>query len=399
MRKIYSFFAVAAVLASAAACQKALPSQEEQVPAVEDPIMYEGETEVVTFSVNVTDQVGVKSISDGLSATELEYAVYRAEDYVANDGSEYKAGQYIPVLSQGANATIQKVSDRNWLVTLTLVKNVKYDIVFWAYAKGAPYKFDESKAQIIVTDEYKGKANAEMRDAFFCRCEDYSVINGDTKVELRRPFAQINFGSSDYVPYVTDLGLDVTSTIDTKQHAKEEAVYLSDNKTLVVPARPAVAKTLVPTVLNVLDDSVSGGVELQFALNAIPFNTGDKVLLIVEPVKDSDDANDSSETEDSVNDVTYYWVSMNYILAPAERAVIDNIRATFNYNGENLVFDVPNVPYRRNFKTNILGDLFTGPAKFNVVVMPEYAGSYIHGFDDEAVVENEQVGEDDADNA
>ena len=336
-----------------AACQEELQQPvEEQKPVLEG---IEGELQEVTFTVTTPDDAQTKAISDGLKATELEYAVYRAEAYVAKDGTEYPAGEYIPVLSQGQNAKIEKNGERNWTVTLTLAKNVKYDIVFWAYADNAPYTFKEEEAKIIVNN-YTDAANDEMRDAFFGRCDEYAVITADTKVYLSRPFAQINFAADDYVPYVTDLHLDVTSKIDTDYHAAEEA-------TAYEVARPAVAQTLLPTVLNVLDGTVGEPKVVDFALGQIPYNTGDQVLLEVD--------NGSGEKK------PYYWVSMNYVLAAEGENTIDNIRATFNYNGENLKIDVPNVPYKRNYKTNILGTLFTGPAKFNVVIVPDFEGEVI----------------------
>ena len=181
--------------------------------------------------MDVTDQAQTKTISDGLSATNLKYAVYRSEKYTSANGTTYPKGQYIPSLSKGedpnaafSNAKIAKIEDRTWLVTLTLAKNVKYDIVFWAHADNAPYTFVEKDAKITVDDNYSGLANAENRDAFYGICREYSVISSETKVELRRPFAQINFGASDYIPYITDLNLNITSTIDTKAHAAVDAV-------------------------------------------------------------------------------------------------------------------------------------------------------------------------------
>ena len=352
-----------------AACQKEV--QETVQPPVLDEGL-DGELVEVTFAVDVTDAEQTKTISDGLSATNLQYAVYRAEDYVANDGTKYNKGQYIPSLSQGddpkasfSNAKIEKQGDRTWLVTLTLAKNVKYDIVFWAYADKAPYTFDEPNAKITVDDKYTGLANAENRDAFYGICREYSVISSETKVELRRPFAQINFGASDYIPYITDLNLNITSTIDTKAHAAVDAVYENNdpvNGRLLYPARPSVASCTVPTILNVLTGGVDGAAEVNFATQAIPYENGDKVLLT---------------TGEGAEEVTYHWMGMNYILAGTDRATIDNIHATFTYNNYDLVVDVPNVPYRRNYKTNILGNIFTSHAQFNVVIMPDYTDTYV----------------------
>ena len=356
-----------------AACQKEVQETVQQ-PVLDEGL--DGELVEVTFSVDVTEDQ-TKAISDGLSATNLQYAVYRFEDYTDNSGKVYPKGQYIPSLSQGddpnasfSNAKIEKKGDRNWLVTLTLAKNVKYDIVFWAYADKAPYSFDEPNAKINVTDKYEGLANAENRDAFYGICREYSVISSETKVELFRPFAQINFGASDYIPYITDLGLNMTSTIDTKYHAAVEAVYEDNDPEhgrLLYPYRPSVASCKVPSILNVLTGAVDGPIEVNFATQAIPYETGDQVLLT---------------TGEGETAKTYHWMGMNYILAGTDRATIDNIHATFSYNGYNLVVDVPNVPYKRNYKTNIIGNIFTGHAQFNVVIMPDYTDTYVRDLDE-----------------
>lgn len=346
------------MLMAAAGCQ-----EEINQPAVQQPV--EEGYQTVTFSVNVPEDAQTKAISDGLSATNLQYAVYRAEEYVdpIDNSIVYPKGQYLEFLSNGEdansplnNATIEKKGERNWLVTLTLAKNVKYDIVFWAYADNAPYTFDEANAVITVDDDYAGAANAENRDAFYNCLKDYAVITSETKVELRRPFAQINIGADDYDPYITDLGLKMTSKIDTDAHEAEAA-------TAWAKERPAVVATTIPTALNVLDGSVSDPVVVNFALGQIPYETGDKVLL---------------EVGEGAEKVTYNWMSMNYILA-GEEATLNNLRATFRYNEQDLTIDVPNVPYKRNYRTNILGTLFTGPAKFNVVIVPQYSGEdYIY---------------------
>lgn len=351
-----------------AACQEELQiPQQEGFPVIEG---IDGELQQVTFLVSSPQDAQTKAISDGMKATNLQYAVYRAEDYTHEDEvtgqkTTYKAGEYIPALSQGddpnakfSNAQITEkhtADELKWEVVLTLAKNVKYDIVFWAYAEGAPYTFNEKDAQIIV-DNYTTDANDETRDAFYFCCENYAVIESDTKVELRRPFAQINFGACDYIPYVTDLGLVVTSKIDTEDHEEVAAVYDTNNR-LLYPERPAVDECTVPNTLNVLDGSVSGEAVVKFQLADIPFKGGDEVLL-------------SAKTAEGET-IPYHWMGMNYILAGAE-ATINNIHATFHYNGQDLVFDVPNVPYKRNYKTNIIGNLFTENAKFNVVVVPDY---------------------------
>lgn len=282
----------------------------------------ESEYQDVTIAVGIAASGATKSIADGSLATCLDFAVYHDGKYLSSirpaSGNE-----------PAKNAVVTGTAG-NWQVTLTLAKNVEYDIVFWAHAEGAPYTFNKADHQIVV--DYAGAANAEVRDAFYERVEGYKVNSTPVTVELKRPFAQINIGAADYDPYITDFGFSMTSAISCK----------------------------APSVLDVLDGSVSEEVNVEFALAQIPYETGSKVLT-------------------QVDGVTYHWMSMNYILAAQTNAnIYGDIEATFNYNGSDLKVTIPSVPYRRNFKTNILGTLFTGPAKFNVVILPGFAGDLVH---------------------
>lgn len=323
MRKLFNLAAAFAVVAAMFSCSKnndVIIEQEEYVNA--------------TFSVEIPQEILTRSIGDGKTAKILDFAVYRSEAYTAPDGTVYPAGEYLAGFSNSANSTVTKTADGEWKVDLVLVKNMKYDIVFWAHAENAPYTFNKAEAKIVV-DNYTTSANAEVRDAFYKCCEDYVAINTPIDVDLTRPFAQINFGADDYDPYVIELGLNVISKIDTKEHAAE-----------------GIVSATVPNTLNVLDGSVSGAEVVDFALAAIPYDAGEKVLI-------------------KYNGKDYSWVAMNYILA-GEENTLGNLRVTFNYNSLDLPLDVTNVPYKRNCKTNILGSLFTINSEFKVVIIPGF---------------------------
>ena len=308
MRRIISIISACAAVVLAASCQKEVQQQAE--PQYQD----------VTFAVNMTAPEMTKTLGDGSLAILLDMAVY-------HDGKHISSIQLPGVNREGMNATVVGTPGQ-WRVTLTLAKNVEYDIVFWAHAEGAPYTFDKADHKIVV--DYAGKANDEKRDAFYNIVEGYTVTDVPVDVELTRPFAQINFGASDYDPYITDFGFRMTSTIKCK----------------------------APSVLDVLTGAVSEEVEVEFTPTAIPYETGDQVLT-------------------QKNGVTYHWMSMNYILASEYNSnFYGSIEATFNYNGKDLVISVPSVPYARNYKTNIIGTLFTGPAKFNVVVVPGFVDEF-----------------------
>lgn len=302
MKKIFWIATAAAGLIAAASCQK------ESVNGPE----VEGEEAVAVLTISIPEEIATKSYSDGKTATDLYYAVYDSQD----QNKKFLFGTTEPLKFENGSLTKE--------VEIRLVKNYAYDIVFWAQAPGAPYTFD-MEAQTITVDNYTTKANDENRDAFYQVVEGYKIVSTPTKVDLYRPFAQINFGASDY-DEVTALGLTMASKVQISG---------------------------LPNVLNVLDRTVDGAVNADFIETDVPAIYGEKL-----EVKGDKD--------------TYGYVSMNYVLAPVAKGMLDNVTGRFYYNNDEVVIPVTNVPYQRNFRTNIIGEFFTGPAHFIVEIIPIY---------------------------
>ncbi len=302
MKKIFWIAAAAAGLIAVASCQK------EPVNGPE----VEGEEAVAVLTISIPEEIATKSYSDGKTATDLYYAVYDSQD----QNKKFLFGTTEPLKFENGSLTKE--------VEIRLVKNYAYDIVFWAQAPGAPYTFDMA-AQTITVDNYTTKANDENRDAFYQVVEGYKIVSTPTKVDLYRPFAQINFGASDY-DEVTALGLTMASKVQISG---------------------------LPNVLNVLDRTVDGAVNADFIETDVPAIYGEKL-----EVKGDKD--------------TYGYVSMNYVLAPVAKGMLDNVTGRFYYNNDEVVIPVTNVPYQRNFRTNIIGEFFTGPAHFIVEIIPIY---------------------------
>jgi len=323
--KRFLLFAFAAIIA-AASCQK--ETLDGGVPA--------GETAEVTFTINVPEGLQTKAIADGSNATELLYAVYNADKT-----------KHITSLDGVTPVATTIDGKRGWTLKLTLVKNYTYNIFFWAQAPVAagqtgPYEFDKTSGKVTV--KYDGSANDEKRDAF-CYLATVPVPadvrtfvpNGGKPFELRRPFAQINFGAADYKA-ITELGLAMTSTIEMSG---------------------------LPDTYNFLTGKVSGNATTSLALAQIPAQMTPAEKLTVNG--DSD---------------TYGYVGMNYILAPENTyntdgsVVVDRvtkeIKATFAYNNETVEIDVPNVPYQRNFRTNIVGNFFSGDVDIQVIIVEDF---------------------------
>ncbi|MBR2065322.1 MAG: hypothetical protein IJ971_11565 [Bacteroidales bacterium] len=204
-------------------------------------------------------------------------------------------------------------------VNISVVMGYTYQIVFWAQAPGQTYYTFDQPGKTITVNNYTTDANDDKRDAFY-RVIDYTYTPGSQTVELYRPFAQINFLASDY----TAVGRTVTSKIEVGN---------------------------LPNVLNVLTGEATGGIKADFKPTVVPSYLG--------------------ETLQGLN---YNYVSMNYVLAPKEKDTIaGNVVGVFDYGVAPLTIPVPNVPYQRNYRTNIYVDgLFTGNASFNVVIDHKY---------------------------
>ena len=301
--------AAIATLFAAASCQEELSQPD---------LMAEGDLQAVTFSVAAPAGLQTKALGDGMQDLDLEVAVYAGSQ---NAAGTLEAGTLLTSITP----QIVETESNKWTVTLSLVKDYHYDIVFWAQVADAPYTF--SAKEKTVTATYETAANDEKRDAFYYLCENYNILSDvDTKIFLTRPFAQVNLGAADYTA-LTALGINDLFS--------------------------AVAATKVPNVLNLLDGTVSGEADVKFVLAAAPVN----------------------ESAIIVDNKTYTLVGMNYILAAAEGATAD-MTLKFQYNGKTTPFEieVPAVPFKRNWRTNIYGNFFTGDVIYNVEIKPDFSG-------------------------
>jgi hypothetical protein len=72
---------------------------------------------------------------------------------------------------------------------------------------------------------------------------------------------------------------------------------------------------------------------------------------------------------------SYYYLSTNYLLAPVEKSLSDEIVFTLNA-GANPINElkVYNAPLQRNWRTNIVGEILTGEGTFNITVDPIFDG-------------------------
>ena len=271
----------------------------------------EGAMVEATFSVDVPGVIGTKA-GEGTKATNLYYQVFDAEGTPVTG---------LPMQVKDINVSTT--------VNFQLIKDQTYNFVFWAQTAEAGY-YTVTDLRTI-TANYEGKnSNDENFDAFFA-VEKALTINGPiTKtVTLKRPFAQINVATTD-----------VLKAGETKVNVN------------FTGATSAVTVKDVPTVFSPLTDELSSPVNaLQFASAAIP--EGNFAV--------------TGSTE------TYKYLAVNYVFAPVDGTVYD-VEAALNVDGKDVIVKVPSAPAKRNYRTNIYGNLLTTTADFNVVIDPGFAG-------------------------
>lgn len=273
----------------------------------------------VTFTAAIPSHLLSRAYGDGTVTKQLSYAVYEA----GTDNVVYATD----VADSPSPVTIDS---KNFSLTLNLVKGKSYDFIFWADATtGSPYTFTSATKSVGV--DYTGiKGNDEDRDAFFQSVTGLT-ISGPMRqsVELRRPFAQLNIGTSD-----------LAALAAAKTELSEVAVKVSG----------------VRNSLNLLTGVAAGEEDVTFTA---PIPEGETF-----PVEG------------------YDYLAMNYILTgeeildgnvqQAQRELMSaDITVSFT-DGKSNTFAVPNLPLQRNYRTNVYGALLTSPLDLNIVVEPEF---------------------------
>ena len=274
------------------------------------------QTEIpVTVSLSLPE-IGTKAIADGQKVNKVHCIVFR-NDKLINHSDVTKT-----ITMSGRKATY----------TTRLISGQKYKIAFWAeVADNTYYTVDYTNA--IVTVSYNSAGNDENRDAFFNAVE-YTVTDATSalNVTLKRPFAQLNYGLS-----AADKALaDAISPIAKAEVSLNGGAY---------------------TKLNLLTGNVSAPATVPVVFASAPVISSEK--LKVQP------AGATAITE-------YEYLSMNYILVDQE--VTPNATLTL-YDASNAIVTTVStslVPLKRNFRTNIVGDLISEPAQINIVVDPAF---------------------------
>ena len=289
------------------------------------------------ITVNVPELAGTRSFGDGFTANNLHYAVYDADN---NNRFVSEGFTNFP-------------TDQLWTtVDFQLAYGKNYVIVFFAQSAvseaNKAYSFNAEDHYVYVDYAKMADYNQDYYDCFFRAYETGMLTNEtqDATITLYRPVAQVNWGVSDMqAEMVTHSGA-----------YGENAQYLVSK-----------VSTETYTIFDMLftndDDEVVGGPvgalkEISLPLMARP--TGE--AFPYEPTQ-------------------YEYVSMSYLLVPAESSTLDltlTVSNEPNPDAETRTMNVvvPNAPVQANYRTNIFGDLLTGDLNFKIVKDPIFQGNY-----------------------
>lgn len=306
MTRLLSFSAAVATLIAAASCQK----------EVVDPVL-DGDL-VTRLSVEIPTEAFTRTVSMAEETDVVYYEVWD-EDFDA---------RLFPVSEDDVNSA--EVKDRVAEIYIALVKDQRYNLIFWAQNKDCgAYSWSDLKN--VNVDYSKFDANGkDVYDAFYA-VEEVLADGLDKSVYLRRPFAQLNFGAS---MMETTLG-DITVTSNT--------VIVSD----------------AATSFNTVDGKANKG---SYVKN-VTFTASDGGLVQQE---------EADKKDLKVGDKGYYWVAMNYLLVPSDAQATVTVDATFVTNGGPVTHKMQHVPLKKNYRTNIVGDLFTSSAHLSIIVDPNF---------------------------
>lgn len=275
----------------------------------------------VTFSVDVPSGVQTRA-GEGVTVDELYYEVYDSNFIKKINGKVDKT----------ANSTPSEFT-----VNLSLVKQQSYTILFWAQKKDNGV-YDPTDLQNIKFDYSNVSANDEKLDAFF-KAEPFTADGTlNHEVKLNRPFAQLNLATTKAsTANAAALGISV---VESQVTIKE-----------------------LPTSFDVATGKTSGAqYDVKFKYNAMP--AAEKEL--------------STDADGNGTDEVYDYLSFNYLLMDktTDNTVVDVVANLKLSDGKEIKHNLSSIPFKRNYRTNIIGNLLTTETSFKVVVDDKFADEH-----------------------
>ena len=266
----------------------------------------------VTYTVEVPGALATRALEDETTAVDkVYYQVYRATE--------------VEDLSKGFVYDGNKpVTDGKASFELEFVKNQNFVVLFWAQdADLQMFNIVDLRKVTLTTPGASNNVNAQVF-AGSNVVTDCVPANGG-KVTLSRPISQLN----------------IATTAESLKFGTKDILL---NKSTVT------VKGLYPKY-NVYTEAVSEDkTNFEYTESQVPAATID------------------------VNAKTYTYVAMNYVgFAPKESTTVD-VDFTITTSEGDVTHKVPNVPVKPNYRTNIIGNLLTEAADYDVTLDAAWDG-------------------------
>lgn len=327
MKKLLYCAAALVMLLMAGSCQKENLSPERG-----------GKT--VTFTVSAPSQIETKTIGDGLNVNELYYAVYKTDPN--QDHSIDDSGTIDGPLATGMVGMEKKnvalpggteSADRmTATVELDLVKSQNFTIIFWAQVSNGYYDLTDLR-KIKINEDNSVAGNDESRAAFYATYKFNTDVNKVHDVILKRPFAQLNLGTT----------LESLKPVLDGSNGYEIKVIESEVK---VKGLSSVFDTVNEKAIAETSDR-----DFTFVMKKTPYQQDKEVLM--------------------VQNKEFHYVSMNYFFVPNAEKLVE-LSYTIKTDKGDIENSIINVPVKQNYRTNIIGNLLTTNTKFEIVVDKDF---------------------------
>jgi hypothetical protein len=237
-------------------------------------------------------------------------------------------------------------------ISIRFMVGKKYQMVFWAQY-GEAYGKPETMRLDQITLDY-ARSNREDLDAFWAHVPVFEVkTDFDMSVTLHRPFAQLNFA---------------TTVGDMNESVADPDLAGLHNKAAVTVKNVANTLNLFTGETCYID--ANNHSEAAGAAVIIPDTEFPKVKVM----------QDGKEVEVyptiQVEGVTYEIVAMNYILVADSGSKDGKTTVDLKLQVGEFELSVPNAYMKRNWRTNVVGELLTAEGSFKVNIDPIFEGTY-----------------------
>lgn len=291
---------------AAIAMLSAASCQKEVTPSVE------GGNAVVTLSVVLPDVPQTKAIAQAEMADIVYFEVWNSDLTKKLDlqDSKYPGPLYSA-----------PVKDRKANIELTLVADQTYNFIFWAQnERCGAYTVTDLKNVKVDYSVMEPNGNDDVYDAFYA--VEPIKVNGTVNqtVTLYRPFAQLNF------------------------------------------ATERMSTSFGPVDLISSEVSVTGLATSFNTVRGIGEGKTDKTVTFK--------ANGLATTAEKLetNGGSYTWLTMDYMFMAGDSDLVA-VDASFDLGMEEAVkHSIANVPLKKNFRTNIIGDVFAADARLQIII-------------------------------